>query len=89
MFIFLITLHYSHGHGCPVLRFLSSSMTISRQDLTTFICYLCKHYVQGKDFDKNIAIVTHSNFMMNIFKIKKRMNNNAIYEVQIDTNKKE
>jgi len=63
---------------------------LNETDLTTFICYLCKHYSNAiNDSSKNIAIVTHSNFLMDILKIKTRMNNNAIYEVKIDTNIKD
>jgi phosphohistidine phosphatase SixA len=54
----------------------------SDTDLKKFIEYLTENYDVE---NKCIAIVTHSNFLMDIFNIKERMNNNSVYKVTVDT----
>lgn len=55
---------------------------LSETNFEKFIDFIVKNYDLK---DKNIAVITHSNFLMKIFDIKERMNNNAVYEVIIDT----
>ena len=50
--------------------------------LKNFIKYLEENYnVVGKE----IAVVTHSNFMMKMLGVKQRMRNNSIFKIVVDT----
>ena len=55
---------------------------LHESNLKNFIMYLLENY---NVIDKEIAIVTHSNFMMKILGVKERMRNNSIFKVVVDT----
>ena len=55
---------------------------IHESNLKNFIKYLLENY---NVIDKEIAVVTHSNFMMKILGVKQRMRNNSIFKVVVDT----
>ena len=55
---------------------------LHESNLKSFIKYLLDNYCVE---DKEIAVVTHSNFMMKILGVKERMRNNSIYKIIVDT----
>ena len=55
---------------------------LHESNLKNFVSYLLENY---DVIDKEIAVITHSNFMMKIIGIKERMRNNSIYKVVVDT----
>ena len=69
-------------NGYERVKHCSQSNGLSDTNLKKFIQYLLKNYSVD---DKNIAIVTHSIFLMEIFNIKERMNNNSVFKVVINT----
>lgn len=56
---------------------------LTKSNFPSFIDHLLQQYNVE---NKNICIVTHSLLMMEILNLKTRMNNNAVYEVIVDTN---
>ena len=59
-----------------------SSKGLHESNLNNFIVYLIENY---DVHNKEIAVVTHSNFMMKILGVKERMRNNSIFKVIVDT----
>jgi len=55
---------------------------LHESNLKEFIMYLLENYNVN---NKEIAVVTHSNFMMKILGVKERMRNNSIFKVVVDT----
>jgi len=55
---------------------------LHESSLKNFIKHLQENY---NVIDKEIAIVTHSNFMMNIIGVKEKMRNNSIFKIIVDT----
>ena len=55
---------------------------LHENNLKNFIKYLQINYCVD---DKQIAVVTHSNFIMKILGVKERMRNNSIFKVVVDT----
>jgi hypothetical protein len=64
------------------VKFCSSNTGISDSNLKKFICYITNNFPVD---NTNIAVVTHSNFLVDILNLEKRMNNNAVFKATFDT----
>ena len=62
------------------IKFNKEKKGMSQSNLSLFLKYLKDNY----SIEKNIAVVTHSNFLMEILNIENRMNNNSVFKVSID-----
>ena len=65
-----------------LIKFPNHAVGISGSNLKKFIEYIMENFTLE---NKSIAVVTHSNFLVDILKLEKRMNNNAVFKVVIDT----
>lgn len=65
-----------------MIDFPLHAVGISGSSLKKFIEYIIENYTLE---NKCIAVVTHSNFLVDILGLEKRMNNNAVYKVIVDT----
>lgn len=64
------------------VKHCSRKKGIHESNLKDFVKYLLENY---NVINKEIAVVTHSNFMMKILGVKERMRNNSIFKVVVDT----
>ena len=72
----------THIKDLEQIKFPSHSNGISGSDFKKFIEYMLENFTVK---NKCIAVVTHSNFLVDILKLKERMNNNAVFRVIVDT----
>ena len=64
------------------VQHITNCKGLHESSLKDFVKYLLENY---EVVDKEIAVVTHSNFMMKILGVKQRMRNNSIFKIIVDT----